>query len=238
MLKKFIIAGIFATGCAHSGPLPETEQATALSAEKGEARSAGTERAPPSFEKAEARFQELVRRAETGEAIDFHELRLAWLHGPAMKPDPREERLPALKKAMFEAMQKGGDPRVVLAHAREIIDIRYVDLDAQKARRQACELLEEEPCTAYRVVSLGLLKSVVEGRDGSSCPTAWRVVSVDEEYFVLRMLDARFVRQSLVSEEGGICDVLDVEYEGEEKTFYFEVSEVFEARRRMLGLEP
>ncbi len=221
MLRKLMLAAVLTVGCAHSNTPAEPEQA-----------------APPSIEEAEALYKDLVRRAEAGEEVDFRELRLAWLYGPAMKPIPREDEVPALKKEMFEAMQEGGDPRVVLARAREILDIHYVDLDAQKARRQACELINEEPCQQYRTVSLGMLRSVVEGRDGTSCPTAWRVISIDEEYFVLRMLDARFERQSLVTDEGGICDALDAEYEGEAKTFYFDVSDVFIARKRKMGLSP
>ncbi|HLL52840.1 MAG TPA: DUF4919 domain-containing protein [Myxococcaceae bacterium] len=186
---------------------------------------------------AEARYADLVRRAEAGEAIDFRALRWAWLHGASMKIDPWSERLSALRDAMFEAMGEQGDPAVVLARAREILEINYVDLDAQMARWRACELLKDEPCIQRsRVISQGLLDSVIEGGNGASCATAWKVVSVDEEYFVLRVMGARRLRQAVVKEGGNTCDALEVEREdGRRRTLYFEISEVLAAVGRRLG---
>lgn len=235
----FALGLVLATSCAHSNPAPSPAREAEGAAAPPEAPppEAQAEREPlPSREEAEAQFAELVRRARAGDAVDFRALRRAWLFGPAMKPDPRREKLPELRKAMFEEMREGGDHAVVLAKAREILDIEYVDLWAQKAQRQACQALGDEPCAQRgRVTALGLLKSVVDGGDGTSCATAWRVISIDEEYFVLSMIDAEFKRQQVVSEDGNTCDAMLVDHEGEEKTFYFEITDVLMARARQLG---
>ncbi len=223
-----------ATGCAHSNPAPTqappTEEKAGDEAERKEGR--------PSVEEAEALYTELVRRAEAGEAVDFGVLRRAWLHGPAMKPDARREKIPELRRAMFKELREDGDFAVVLARAQEILDIEYVNHDAHRGRRVACEQLKA-PCEQLsRTTALGLLRSVVEGGDGESCGTAWPVITIDEEYFVLRMLGAEFKQQELVSSEGNACDAMLTLYKGQEKTFYFEVTEVLMARARQLGRIP
>jgi hypothetical protein len=52
------------------------------------------------------------------------------------------------------------------------------------------------------------LRSITAGKDGKSAATAWSVVTVDEEYFILRMLDAKLTRQRLVSTGGHHYDVM------------------------------
>jgi hypothetical protein len=187
---------------------------------------------PPDRAEAEARFRDLRARAEAGEVVDFGALRLAWLHGPGAGPEDGLRR-DGLRKEMFEAMKVGGDPKIVLAKARELIDISYVDLEAQKARRQACAILHEEPCAEHgHRIEMGMLKSIMQSGDGKSCATGWKVVTIHEEYFVMRMVDARLKRQSLLSEGGHHCDAMLVDRDGHEQTMYFEVTEVLSAMAR------
>jgi hypothetical protein len=241
MLRALALAFVV-TGCAHSGrspsPAPAASPAAPAAAPQPGPASASAKVAGTA-EEAEARYADLVRRAEAGEAIDFRALRWAWLHGASMKYDPFSERLSALREAMFEAMGEEGDPAVVLARARELLAINYIDLDAQMARWRACKLLKDEPCAQRgRVIFEGLVDSVVEGGDGASCATAWKVVSVAEEYSVLGMMGARRLRQSVVREGGNTCDALEVERDGRRTTFYFEISDVLAAVGRRLGASP
>jgi hypothetical protein len=156
-----------------------------------------------------------------------------------MRRDPNLLKVATLRKEMLEAMEKDGDPKVVLAKAREILELSYVDLDAQKARRQACAVLHDEPCAERgRRIELGMLKSLVQSGDGKSCATGWKVVTVDEEYFVMRMVEARPKEQSLVSEAGYECDAMLVDRDGRRQTMYFDVTEVLKARARQLGERP
>ena len=223
---------LFVSACAAStrtSPPPPSPKA-APAPQKSTTVADGAAQPPDA---ADAQFRNLRDRAEAGEAVDFAALRLAWLHGPAMKRDNRFERLSTLREQMFAAMKKGGDPKIVLAKAREILDISYVDLDAHKARRQACAILHEEPCAERgHAIEMGLLKSVVQSGNGRTCATGWRVVTIDEEYFILRMLEARFKQQTLVSEGTYQCDAMLVDRDGREQTIYFEVTEVLDAEAR------
>jgi hypothetical protein len=229
-----ICTGLVVTACVASTPTsrpPPSPQAPAT-LQKSTALADG---APQPGDATDAQFRFLRDRAEAGEAVDFGALRLAWLHGSAMKRDAQLGRLSSLREEMFAAMKKGGDPKIVLAKAREILDIAYVDLDAHKARRQACAILHEEPCAERgHAIEIGLLKSVVQSGNGRSCASGWRVVTVDEEYFILRMLDARLKKQTLVSEGNNRCDAMLVDRDGREQTLYFEVTEVLDAEARRL----
>ena len=70
--------------------------------------------------------------------------------------------------------------------------------------------------------------------DGQTCATAWPVIQVTEEYFILQMMDAKLQEQS-IERKDGLCDRMDVKLEGKKKTYYFETTKVFEGYKK-LGL--
>ena len=76
----------------------------------------------------------------------------------------------------------------------------------------------------------------VKNGDGKTCATAWPVIQIDEEYFILQMLGAALQKQS-IDNTGGLCDKMEVKTEeGDKKTYYFETSKVFEGYKK-LGLK-
>ncbi|MBL0336840.1 MAG: DUF4919 domain-containing protein [Chitinophagaceae bacterium] len=88
----------------------------------------------------------------------------------------------------------------------------------------------------YKTIQFGLLNSIVKNGDGKSCATAWPVIQVKEEYFILQMVGAALQKQS-IDHSGGVCDKMDVKTEeGENKTYYFEITMVFEGYKK-LGLK-
>jgi len=167
-------------------------------------------------------FSRLVRAAEAGDQnINFTSLRTAWLNSPYY-----QNRLQAasLRKSSMDAV-KAKDTASVAKVARQILSINYTDMLAHKYLRQACKLLGNETCEEHHhFIEFGLLKSIVKQGDGSTCKTAWPVVSIDEEYFVLSMSGRKLIRQTLISEQGHHCDKMEVtnEKEGQE-TVYFNV---------------
>jgi hypothetical protein len=187
----------------------------------------------PNIDEAEARFYSLRARAEAGESVDFRELRFAWLYGPSIKGRDKLQTVPILRREMFRAIERGGDPQSVLAKAREILDIAYVDLDAHKARHQACALLHESACAELgHAIEFGMFKSVIQSGDGKSCATGWKVVTPEEEQFVLHMAGAHLKTQTMVSRADKHCDAILVERDGHDETMYFQVTELREAMVR------
>jgi Domain of unknown function (DUF4919) len=170
------------------------------------------------------RYEQLVAKAEAGEAVDLRELRMAYLDSSA-NPGPDTE---ALRKTMFQGM-RNGDFAGVFETSQQLLSRRYIDLHAHKARRQSCEALGRADCAKYKSISLGLLRSVVAGRDGKTCATGWEVVHIDEEYFVAAMLDMTVEGQRLVSGVH-LCDALQVvNDQNEHSTLYFDIGVMMEA---------
>ncbi|MFZ2276638.1 MAG: DUF4919 domain-containing protein [Prosthecobacter sp.] len=67
----------------------------------------------------------------------------------------------------------------------------------------------------------GLMRSITSSGDGKSAKTAWKVISVSEEYALLNEIDAELIDQSLVDS----CDKMHVRLSnGTETDLYFDVS--------------
>lgn len=67
----------------------------------------------------------------------------------------------------------------------------------------------------------GLMRSITSSGDGKTAKTAWKVISVSEEYALLNEIDAELIDQSLVDS----CDKMHVRLSnGTETDLYFDVS--------------
>ena len=181
-------------------------------------------------------YASFVRRAESGATdIDFRAMRLSYIKRASfLRAGAAREQLQALRSEMSAAMD-GGDTLRVRDTARRILSIVYIDLDAQKALRQSCKLLKDEGCASrYHALEVGLLKSVVATGDGKSCSTAWEVVTLEEEYFILRMVGFTLKKQE--GPHGSeICDkMIGVGEDGQPLTFHFGVTPIFQGYQRSL----
>ena len=70
----------------------------------------------------------------------------------------------------------------------------------------------------------GLLASIASSGDGLSKESAMKVISVSEEYFVIRALDGQVIQQSVVSDEKGSYDMMQCMIDGKEVVLYFDIS--------------
>ncbi|MBB5031484.1 DUF4919 domain-containing protein [Prosthecobacter vanneervenii] len=78
----------------------------------------------------------------------------------------------------------------------------------------------------------GLMRSITAKGDGKTAESAWKVISVAEEYALLNELDAQVLEQSLE----GACDRLLAKMpDGSEREFYFDVSISLAATANALG---
>lgn len=174
-------------------------------------------------------YSELVRRAHAqDESVDFRAMRFAYLESQAFqRANESSEDLAKLRKDMFAAVEVDDDQRV-RRNSQEILSIEYINLDAQKFLKQSCKLMGDDACAArHRFVGLGLLRSIVSSGDGQSCDTAWEVVLVAEEYFVLRMIDTTLDKQSVVEENGHVCDkMLVLDKENNPRSYYFNIDKI------------
>ena len=138
------------------------------------------------------------------------------------------------------AAQKGFSPHWVSDDKRKAIDRAYklgdiertitlgrawladVPVDAEVYLKIAMCMKEKGDLKAmcqYLSAFYGLLQSITATGDGKTPETAFKVISVAEEYALLREIGAEVKSQSLV----GHCDKMEVERNEKEYTFYFDV---------------
>jgi len=90
----------------------------------------------------------------------------------------------------------------------------------------------------HRHLYQGLLASITSSGTGLSVDSRMTVISVSEEYTVLKALGAKLIRQSLLSPKAGVrCDAMECNLNGKKITLYFDVS-ISMARTRQMLLTP
>jgi hypothetical protein len=177
-------------------------------------------------------YATFIRRAEAGEQnIDFLAMRCAYLKSAA-RLRARSTEINRLTKELDEGL-KANDPARIRANAIKILDIVYIDLYAQKLLYQSCRVLHDDACASlHHDVETGLLKSVVATGDGKTCPTAWEVVRIDEEYFFLRMQGMTLKKQRTNTDKK-YCDELHVvDEDGKDQTLFFDIGAMTSAMQR------
>ena len=116
----------------------------------------------------------------------------------------------------------------VIDVAKKILSIDYTDMWAHKVLQQTYKILGDTANrNKYHDIEFGLLNSIVKSGDGKTCQTAWPVIQVTEEYFILDMIGAKVLKQS-VDNTGGLCDKMEVQSDRGKAVYYFDVSKVFE----------
>ena len=103
---------------------------------------------------------------------------------------------------------------------------------AHKMLQQTYKILgDESNRKKYHDIEFGLLRSIVKNGDGKSCKTGWPVVQIDEEYFVLEMLGAKLIQQSIES-KGDMCDRMEVSTKEGTAVYYFGITKILEGNEK------
>jgi hypothetical protein len=117
------------------------------------------------------------------------------------------------------------NPHSILAHRvvaetyEAALDAPVEGIAAESARAGAAR---------YRAAYEGLVKSVLASGDGSSCATAYRVISINEEYEVLLWLKLTPSDQALVQEGARVCDAFKATADDwTERQLHFDISGYF-----------
>jgi hypothetical protein len=172
-----------------------------------------------SGKEAKAKYEALVQRVRSGDqTVDLNELRLAAGEGGIVSDvDARSNLMAAARKRDFKKLEQAADA---------VLKSNYTDLDGHFfAKVAAKELGKPEKEEFHNWVEMGLLKSLYSSGDGKSAATALKVISVDEEYFLLRVMGQMVKSQALSTCEGKRCDVMTTEdrESKQEQKWYFNV---------------
>ena len=172
-------------------------------------------------------YSKLVRKLEAGETnINYREFRESFLESEqfkviaSAKPD-----LDTLRKTLHELMEQSKYADIV-GVAKRMLSLDYTDMEAHKILQQTYKKLGDvSNQKKYHDIEFGLLNSIVKSGDGKTCRTAWPVIQVTEEYFILAMLGAKVLGQSIDQE--GPCDRIEVQTDEGKTVYYFGISQVF-----------
>lgn len=183
----------------------------------------------------EDKYCESVKALESGKLdIDYQEFRFSFLKSEQFKIASKNSKdLSALKVRLYEEMNKLNYDEII-SLSKQILSIDYTNMEAHKILAQTYDMMEDMAnAQKYSDIEMGLLKSIVQNGDGKSCATAWPVIQVSEEYFVLQMLGVDLEKQSIIS-GAKLCDMMEV-LDGDQKmTYYFDITKLFESRASLV----
>jgi Domain of unknown function (DUF4919) len=181
------------------------------------------------------KYSMLVKKLESGQTeINYREFRESFLESKQFQvAASRRSEYDRLRAALPDLMAQSSFPKLVQT-TKKILSIDYTNMRAHKILYQTYKVLKDESNRKkYHDIEFGLLNSIVKNGDGKSCQTAWPVVQIEEEYFILEMLGAKLTRQS-IDNKGGLCDKMEVSTDEGKATYYFGIAKIFEARSKSL----
>lgn len=180
-------------------------------------------------------YSKSVKILENGDTdIDYKSFRESFIESKQFKiASEKNTEFSELTKTMYKQMSESEFDSVI-STTKKMLSIDYTNMTAHKILRQTYKIIGDTiNAGKYKAIQFGLLKSIVNNGDGKSCESGWSVIQVSEEYFILDMLGVKLSKQS-VDNNVGICDRMEVTDEnGEEKTYFFEISNIFKGRENL-----
>lgn len=180
---------------------------------------------PVSAPAEKSKYDLLVEKVKQKDpSVNFTELRLAFFESPNYNPyAPMMTYRPmntALAQKNFEEALKIADSVL----AKNFVEIN-AHMTAQIAHQ---ELGNTERAQFHKYMVDGLLNSIKSNRDGKSVDSAYEVISINEEYGLIRSLGLRPIKQALVPDKGRHFDAITVvDQTGKESVIYFNVDKSF-----------
>jgi Domain of unknown function (DUF4919) len=168
-------------------------------------------------------YASLLARVKSGDlSVDFQRLRFSYMDSPERHA---AKDISSERREMFAAVN-GKDYKKAIQKADAVLANEFVDMDAHAVEAAAHrEIQETEKADFHQAVFSGLLKSITDSGDGKSKKSAFVVISVDEEYVVLRILGLRPNKQSVAHDGAHSYDVMETIdlASGNAVTLYFNV---------------
>lgn len=171
----------------------------------------------------EPEYGALLARVKEGDlSVDFQRLRFSYMESPERRAarDITTERAEMVRAIGAKDFQRALELSAI------VLNSAFVDIDGQLTACVANEELQQKWWSDYHKNVFGrLLDSILNWGDGQSAATAYKVISVQEEYAVLRVLGVTPVRQSLHRADGHSYDVFAVKdaRSGEDMQVFFNV---------------
>lgn len=180
---------------------------------------------------AQKKYDALLAQAKAGGgAVDYKALRFAFFETPGYNPLAGM----IIQRNLWGVLNQGNFAEAA-KQADAVLEKNYVDVNAHMVAYVANrELKNDEKAQVHRRWADGLLDSIKSGGDGKSPETAWHVISISEEYALLRALNVRPTGQSLVNDKGHAYDAMKTidPRTNTEVVYFFNVDKPFSAYAR------
>ena len=178
-------------------------------------------------------YDALVAKAkDDGLSVDYTELRVAYASSD--RDDPLglsiDENIGQMMKAMT-----ADDCGRALESSERVLKSSFINLLAHLVRSE-CLSKEGELARAARedTIISGLRDSIFLSGDGTSAKTAFVVVTLDEERFVLSAKGLEETQQALIQDDGHSYDLIEGESkDGAKAAVYFQIDAITAAEARM-----
>ena len=173
---------------------------------------------------------EKVKRQDP--SVDFTALRMAYADRPFKKGETADSDL---RKQLFPALGKSNDQAIEIAD--KVLAKNYLDIDAHIVSALAYkEKHDAEHEKLHNFVAEGLCRSILASGDGQALETAYVVISVEEEYTILRVLGWHLKEQALLGAGGHHYDKMDVfnPKTQQQATVYFNIDRPYAAEIKEL----
>ena len=187
------------------------------------------------------RYELYLERIENGDtAIDFEDFRMAFSESPLYNPYGSDKLTGKDEDGLSLARTALNDSN--FTKAAEILEgllaHSYVNIRAHLYAIAAYEGLGNvTKANHHRSMYRGLVKSIFASGDGETPETAYVVISTDETYYILHLLELQTVQQALVPHEGSNYDLMTAKdrNSGETVELYFNIDRQFAFLNKMFN---
>lgn len=179
-------------------------------------------------------YDNLVAKAEEdGLSVDYTALRAAY--AASDRDDPLGFSVDQNIGLMMKAMA-AGDCDKALESSEKVLKASFINILAHLVRSE-CLSKQGELARAARedTIVSGLRDSIFLSGDGASAKTAYVVVTLDEERFVLSARGLDETQQALIQDDGHSYDLIEGKSkDGTTKSVFFQIDAITAAEARML----
>ena len=167
----------------------------------------------------------LEKAKQKDPSVNFTELRHAFYESPNYNP-----YAPMMTYRPLNAALAQKNYEEVLKIAESVLAKNFVEVNAHMAAQIAYqETGNAERAQFHKFMADGLLNSIKASVDGKSPEKAFEVISINEEYGLIRSLKLRPIKQALLQDKGHSFDAITVidPQTNQESTIYFNIDKPF-----------
>lgn len=173
-----------------------------------------------------SKYDVLLEKVKQKDAtVDFTELRMAFYESPHYSP-----YAPMMTYRPMNAALNQKNYEEALKIAESVLAKNFVEINAHITAQIAFQATgNAERAQFHKFMVDGLLNSIKSKADGKTVDTAFLVISVNEEYGLIRSLGLRPIKQALIQDKGHSFDAITVvdPQTNQESVLYFNIDKPF-----------